>query len=208
VGTFDARKNVGALIRTFAHTFMPDDDVELVMHVAGMDVHNFATQLATTGLDRAELPNITLSNKYLTDDQMDQFHADGDCFVSASRGEAWNLPAFDAMMHRSHIIVPRDHGSIDYLQGTSADLIYAKKAPACVDVRAEVTNDGIKMHIDTPQGLDCRSMWLEPDLGAMSSCMRGAFETRNNYLNIEYDHRMRYSRIGVGKQILTALESL
>ena len=37
-------------------------------------------------------------DRYIDDQALFALHAKSDCFVSASRGEAWNLPAFDAML--------------------------------------------------------------------------------------------------------------
>lgn len=209
LGAWDARKQPAALIRTFAYAFTPADDVELVLHTVGMDRMNFHVQVATTGLAQSELPKIRLSNEYLTDDQIAQFHADGDCFVTATRWEAWNLPAFDAMLTGRHIIATQYMGSDDFLVSTSATLVGSQLSPCAADVTASrgAAADELHMNIQTPQGLSSRAVWREPDLAAIASYMRLAFEHRTRVLKIPPAHYEGFERTTVGKHALHYLEN-
>ena len=134
VGAWSARKNPGGLIRAFALAFYPSARVELVLHSPGTSMEVFVAALAATGLQQRELPPIVLSNQHLSAESLATLHRSADCFVTAARGEAWNLPAFDAMLAGRHVISQYGLGSDEFLVDTSADLIDGWESPAQVDV--------------------------------------------------------------------------
>lgn len=134
VGAWTARKNPMGLMRAFALAFGPDDHVELIMHSPGCTTDMFIAALAQTGLEQAQLPAITLSNRFMDATALASLHRNVDCFVTAARGEAWNLPAFDAMLAGRHVISQYGLGSDEYLARTTAELTDGWEAPAHVDV--------------------------------------------------------------------------
>lgn len=208
VGAWDVRKQPGALIRAFASAFRPGDPVELVMHVLDFDVHNFATQLATTGLAQHDLPSIYLSNKYKTDEEISQFHADGDCYVSATRWEAWNLPAFDAMLAAKPMIVPADMGHRDFLKATSAIQYPTARTPCAADVRAEATERGFSLTVHKPQGVSSRCWYREPDIAELADWMVQYAREKHTILHGAKYAREKFTRHAVGKKISQILENL
>lgn len=209
IGAWTARKNPGGLIRAFALAFQPRERVELVIHSPGCSMDAFVAALAATGLQQDELPTITLSNKFLGVDSLLRLHADADCFVTAARGEAWNLPAFDAMLAGRHIISQYGLGSDDYLNDTSADLIDGWESPAQVDVLfARAENGCVSMRTTGAQGLSSRSLWLEPNLSSLASAMRSAFGDRQRTIDIRYDVAGRFGYAAVAKLALNVLENL
>jgi len=209
VGAWTARKNPGGLIRAFAHAFTPGSSAELVIHSPGCSMDAFVAALAATGLEQRELPSIVLSHQHLTEKSLAELHAEADCFVSATRGEAWNLPAFDALLAGRHVISQYGLGSDEFLVGTSADLIDGWESPAQVDVSFSHASDGsISMKTIGAQGLTSRSLWLEPNLCSLADAMRSAFESRKRTIKIDYNVAQRFGYAAVAKQVLDALEQL
>ena len=208
IGAWTARKNPAGLIRAFAHAFYPGADVELVLHSPGLSLDTFVATLATTGLQQAELPPIVVSTQHLTWPSLLRFHAEADCFVSAARGEAWNLPAFDALLAGRHVITQYGLGSDEFLSDTSADLVDGWESPAQVDVTM-ATSDGGEMTVRTvgAQGLTSRSLWLEPNLSSLAEAMRSAYENRKRTIKVNYDVAERFGYAAVAKQALELLET-
>lgn len=209
VGAWTARKNPGGLIRAFARAFTSRDNVELVMHSPGCSMDTFVATLAATGLEQRELPAITLSNAYLDEDGMASLHHGADCFVTATRGEAWNLPAFDALLHGRHIISQYGLGSDEFLVNTSADLIDGLESPAAVDVKFIESSDG-EMRLKTvgATGLTSRSLWLDPNLSSLADAMRSAYESEHRTIEIGYDVAQRFGYAAVANLAMNMLEEM
>ena len=206
-GAWTARKNPGGLIRAFALAFGPGSGAELVLHSPGVSMDVFVAALAATGLRQSELPTIVLSNQYLSEKSMASLHTEADCFVTAARGEAWNLPAFDAMLAGRHVISQYGLGSDEFLVNTSADLIDGWESPAQVDVAFAHSDDGsISVKTTGAQGLTSRSLWLEPNLSSLADAMRSAFDARRNTITINYNVAERFGYAAIAKQALDMLE--
>jgi glycosyltransferase involved in cell wall biosynthesis len=209
VGAWTARKNPGGLIRAFALAFPAGSRAELVLHSPGCSMDAFVAALAATGLQQHELPPIVLSHHHLTEASLAALHREAHCFVTAARGEAWNLPAFDAMLAGRHVISQYGLGSDEFLVDTSADLIDGWESPAQVDVSLGRSDDGsISMKTIGAQGLTSRSLWLEPNLSSLADAMHSAFESRNRAIKINYNVAERFGYAAVAKQVLDALELL
>lgn len=213
VGAWNLRKNPVGLIRAFISEFGANEDVELVLQCAGnVTETEFLLTLAMTGVERQRQPRIVFSHQFKSDTQLDMLHAESDCYVSATRGEAWNLPAFDAMLHRRHVILPIRMGHDDFLAGTSAAWIGGCSQPAMGDViigdpRPEQPH-ALNLQYVGAQGLDGRGLWREPDLKGLASQMREAFAKRTSVLRVPYDPAERYSYEVVGTQLRATLEAL
>lgn len=217
IGAWNARKNPSGVIRAFAHAFSSKDDVELYLHSHGTPIEALVAELAATGLPAftgdespEKLPRIRLNNEYLDDDKMAALHMRGDCFVTAARGEAWNLPCFEALCHRKQIISPAKLGSDDFLVDTDAYLVTARPTPAWNTLSRTVSAGGeVGAHILGAQGLTSRDLWLEPDLVTMAGYMRDAYERGVGFeTRIDYSLAERYSYAPVAQMILNRLEAL
>jgi len=207
VGAWTARKNPGGLIRAFANAFRAGSRAELVLHSPGCSMDAFVVALAATGLEQRELPSIILSNQHLSEAALAELHAEADVYVTAARGEAWNLPAFDALLAGRHIIAQYGLGSDEFLAGTSADLIDGWESPAQVDVSFAQASDGaVTLKTVGAQGLTSRSLWLEPNLCSLSDAMHAAFESRKRTLTTDYNVAQRFGYAAVATLVLDALE--
>jgi len=208
IGAWTARKNPMGLIRAFAYAFTARDQVELVLHSPGVSRDTFVAALAACGLEQSELPAIRLSNVTLTDEEVVGLHLEGDCFVSAARGEAWNLPAFDALLAGRHVITQYGLGSDEFLIDTTADLIDGWESPAQVDVTMAHSEAGeVTVRTLGAQGLSARSLWLEPNLSSLADAMRAAYEARTRSITFDYDPASRFSYAAVEQQVLNVLEN-
>lgn len=209
VGAWTVRKNVVGLIRAYAHAFTPDDRVELVLRCSGATKETFVMGVHQTGLQMHEMPPVRFASDYISDAAMIGFHREMDCFVTASRGEAWNLPAFEALLAGRHVIAPKGQGSDIFLVDTSAALYRSWSAPAGVDVRLMPAPEegGFAVQTIGAQGLSARHCWREPDLLGLAGCMHDAYLThRRQMTTVAYDVAERFGYKAVGRRAVEILE--
>lgn len=210
LGAWNSRKNVEGVVRAYLRAFTREDDVDLTIQSA--QAAPGACQIAqlATGVDPDDMPPIHFSHSRVTDERLQIIHLASHCFVTAARGESWNLPAFDALLARRHIIAPGGLGSDDFLAETSADRYGSRLAPAVGDVRLVDAPDAppghaIAQYVAT-QGLTVRSDWRDPDLGELAIRMRAAYTQRVTNLHIDYDPAERFGRAAVGRRITEILQ--
>lgn len=210
IGAWSARKNVEGLIRAYVRAFDVDDPVRLVIHSAGAAVSACHIAVLSTGVEPGQHPPIEFSHERVTDEIITLMHRKYQCFVTAARGEAWNLPAFHAMLARRHIITPRD-GSSEFLEGTSAAFIPAAVVPGGGEVQLVTSPNtppgyGAARYLGH-QGFSVRDDWLDPDLRVLAQRMRGAVEYQIDKLAVHYDTASRFGREAVGSLITELLDA-
>lgn len=214
IGAWSARKNPDGLIRAFTHEFRRGDDhVELLLHSPGTPVAQLQIALASTGLTPNDHPPITLSSEYLDEDTLHGMHARGDVFVTAARGEAWNLPAFEAMLHGKCILSPLGLGSDDFLDDQESDavrLYYSRVTPAWNGVIPAGDN---AYKVIGPQGLTTRQLWRDPNLAELAEHMRDLYDNFTEAGAASpapafYDPSLRYGYAPVAALMLNRLENL
>lgn len=176
-GAWTARKNPAGLLRAYAHAFTRDDDVALRIHSAGLTQAMAAQAVGELGIAPDELPRIEWRNRQECDDAMWRALGDIDCYVTASRGEAWNYTCFDAVVAGRAAISPMD-GCMEYIPDCFLS-INTRVQVAHLDAVA-TSADGPNVHVATvgAQGLSARELWSEPDLAHVASTMIEARDTR------------------------------
>lgn len=209
VGAWNSRKNPAALLRAWAMAFDQDDDVRLLLWCTGCPEDTYAVALHATGCKAQDLPEIVFRNTPISDADILTLHREGDCYVTATRGEAWNLPAFDAMLAGRHIIHPAGMGSDAFLVESSANLYGGMSTPAAVDVR--VSGGGreagqMAMQTLGAHGMTSKTTWMEPDLLRLAETMRNVYLAKRRDLTLKYDPAERFSYATVGKLALLTLE--
>lgn len=143
IGELNRRKNLVALLKAFHLEFNLQEPVSLLIKASlpghsPMEANRHLSKIIEDV--KANLKLYPFSNLYhdeilitqhLTEQEMMRLHASCDCFVSPSFGEAWSIPAFDAMamgktpictdvggMHDFLLVKPRmewdDEPFIDY----------------------------------------------------------------------------------------------
>lgn len=204
LGHWNGRKNVPGLIRAFAKAFTADDHVELAIHATGIEPGRCMTAIQACGEGvRDDTAKIVFSNNLLTYYEVLSYHRDGDCFVTATRGEAWNMPAFHALLAGNMIIHPRGTGAREFLRGTTAQLPQAIHAPSCDDIDAKVDAEGNACLVfSNGQGMSARTDWLEPDLNDIARTMRQIYDRpydrHARRLEVTYNVAETFGRKSVG----------
>lgn len=199
-GAVNIRKNPTGLIRAFCHTFRPAEHVKLHIHSAQMEKQVALAMLGMTGMPQKDMPLIEFTSQPCPISELV-----GDCYVTASRGEGWNLPAFESAAMGVHVISPARLGSDDYLLRTSAALYGATYDPAICDVSI---GDGGAVIVKGAQGLTARDLWLSPDLVHLGACMRNAFSARTRSLAVNASFAETYNYHSVGRMMRDRLENL
>jgi glycosyltransferase involved in cell wall biosynthesis len=109
IGEMTRRKNIIATLRAFYTAFSMRDDVALVIktNVPGQTPQESIETLQNTINDVKKslhtyvrhpyYPPVLCITDFLSEQKLDQLHMSCDVFVSASHGEAWGIPAHDAM---------------------------------------------------------------------------------------------------------------
>ena len=127
IGEAIRRKNIFALIKAFHLEFDVDEPVDLIIKASkgGMsdeDCGQYIKELCDTVKQNLKLyPSNDLyksefiTTGFLDSEKMMRFHRTMDCFVMPSYGEAWCLPAFDAMAMGSTPICTNVGGMSDFL---------------------------------------------------------------------------------------------
>ena len=207
VGAWTVRKNMEGVIRAYLRAFRKSDDVELRLHCRpfGRAESAALVAVAATGMRPGDLPPINFTTDELTREQVALIHASSDCYVSASRGESWSLPAYDAMIAGNHVIATAGLGHEEFLRDTSWAAVDSRIVPASGEVTMQ--NDDGRMHGQFFGG-DCLTIkqdWRDPDIAAMAHMMGSAYRYRP-VAQVFRDPRERFGRAVVGQLIKRTLE--
>jgi len=135
---------------------------------------------------------------YLTDEQIFDIHNSFDCFVSASFGEAWGIPIFDAMAMGKTPISCNNGGPADFLKAGGGLLTEFRKEP-CFGV------------FDTFDDLYTgKENWYSIDINCLRKNMREIFEDsekRDKISSQGINNAYNYSHEKVGKIMKDTLEN-
>jgi FkbM family methyltransferase len=107
------RKNPLGAVRAFQAAFENRDDVRFVIKSINGDKHQGDREklrLAVAGDER-----ITLVDRYLSQDEINQLFTDADCYVSLHRSEGFGLTVAEAMMRGLPVIATDYSGSAEVL---------------------------------------------------------------------------------------------
>lgn len=195
IGENIRRKRIAGLINAFHLAFNRSDPVELVIKSNG----NIAAlcEDVKTGMKLYPNNNYYIKERIitdrLTDTEIEELHLACHCFVSCSFGEAWNIPAFDAMGYGNSVIHNYCGGPIDFLEEyEDGHLIYGQQVP-CLGAN-ETFN-----FLNTS-----RETWTNADILSFSKKMKEVYETKKNNHSKNQDGAViakRYSYESVGKKM-------
>ena len=140
VGEMNNRKNMAAFIRAFHLEFDPDEPVSILIksNRYGMssdecaaEIKNVCDKIKTSLKKYANLEDYRedlIVTDYLGEQELYGLHRACDCFVMPSYGEAWSIPAFDAMGFGKTPICSNTGGMANYI-GDSGILIDGRWEP-------------------------------------------------------------------------------
>lgn len=202
IGEMSRRKNVVAILRAFYSAFSLRDDVALVIkaNIPGKTSEETTNVLRTTIDDVKKslhiyarhpyYPPVVCITDFLPNQKLDQLHTACDVFVSASHGEAVNIPSMDAMGFGNPVILNN--------WGFAPELTYAQ-------AESYWRGDRIAPHLPDksifkhPGDIDCgwlvdgfltpcfgatdsfpdlytgKEFWFEPNIEQLINCMQRAY---------------------------------
>lgn len=203
IGEFTRRKNITALLKAYNLEFTLNDNVGMLIktHRSGHSQQDVVKQvLETNKVVREQLRLYTHSSYYpyvgtiahdMTKEELYGFHQSCDCFVSASFGESWNIPAMDAMGFDNWVIHTDQGGPHDYLD---VGLVEGREEP-CFGADAFVN------HIHTG-----RENWVSIDINYLRKEMRDVYRRQTkSYSNTK--HIQQYSYESIGNKIKECLSN-
>jgi glycosyltransferase involved in cell wall biosynthesis len=215
VGDADSRKNLPSLLKAFHLEFFPNEAASLVIKTNkyGMESQELTKQMETlcsnikNGLKLyGNIPSYKqeiIITGYMDEEQLVSLHKRCDCYLCPSYGEAWCIPAFDAMGFGNIPICSNTGGMKDFVvDEESGFLIEGSMSPVF----------GMN---DTFQDIFTgREDWFDIDIRSLQSSMRKVFEMwKNNdeqYQKIKTNAQQRahkYSYESVGNLIKQELEN-
>jgi hypothetical protein len=219
----EVRKNVDGLVLAYFLAFagmQERDDVVLRILAPGWTAQQLPILRAATGVAEGLLPRVeVLVPKHgpLSDDEVYALHSEGHCYVTATRGEGWCLPLFEAIAVGNTTISPQWGGHLDYLSGLGGGhLVVSGRMTPAIAVPELYVNDGkVVARRWAPEGLTFHEQWFDCDLTDLANSMHAMFmsdvgKRRGDGLShgVDVDRRAlakRYSHEAVGKQLLEAL---
>jgi hypothetical protein len=185
IGAWGERKNHLGVLRAYLHEFTKSDRVQLMLLIEGADFDEIRSVIARSGIPPAELPELNVPDVqdvgHLDEAQLVELHIDGDCFVSATRGEGWGLGMFEAAILGKAVIAPRWGGQLDFLEHYRWYRPVHQQLTPCwgSETRERVVEQGGQhvqvSKISLPPGVNCKQLWGEPDLHTLAKQMRRAF---------------------------------
>jgi glycosyltransferase involved in cell wall biosynthesis len=197
VGEAVRRKNLSALLKAFHTEFDENEPVQLVIKatrpgLSPADTKQYLTNYCSEvkrGLKLHTYKDEILVTDRLTEQGLMRLHSACDCFVMPSHGEAWCIPAFDAMAMGKTPIVTDWSGFKDYVTPETGWLVKHRMEPAFA---------AIETFDDLYTG---KEAWASVDLYDLRRCMREAFEdgqlkAEKAFKGIEKAYDFSYAAVG------------
>jgi len=208
IGEMNNRKNLAAFIKAFHLEFDPNEPVSILIksnrygmspEECAMEIKNVCDKIK---LSLKKYKNIEdykedlIITDYLSEQELYGLHRACDCFVMPSYGEAWSIPAFDAMGFGKTPICSNTGGMADYLGGAGI-LVAGRWEP--------VFGMG-----DTFEDLFTgEENWYSVDINELRKAMRKMYEMRSEQESDKYakmkrsglSQAMKYSHENIGKLI-------
>jgi len=214
IGEMTRRKNLVGVLRAFYTAFTLRDDVALVIKtsVPGKSPDE-ATELLRSTIDDVKkslhtyvrhpyYPPVVCITDFLPDQKLDQLHVACDVFVLASHGEAWGIPAHDAMGFCNPVILS-NWGSFPELTYPQAAEYWEPethrfKWPGEIDcgwlIKGQLTP--CFGHTNSfPDLYTGEEYWFDPDMEHLIHCMRQAYsEWQDGFLSARQRAAQRRAR--------------
>jgi glycosyltransferase involved in cell wall biosynthesis len=204
IAPWTVREAIGNVLEAFCRAFETREKVRLVVKTSGQDFTRPRAARLFVGARSAARhvlrnyrnhPPIDIITRTLSDDQIDELHRAGDCFVSLGHGEGWSIPAFDAAAFGNPVVVPRFGGPLDYLSPDSPYLVDCRVAP--------VHDPRNKSSYSSDQN------WAVPDLDAAARLLRAIDkrfeEARANAMTLARNIRERFAETAILGTLLSVL---
>lgn len=179
VGDINDRKNIDSIITCFHSEFDASENVSLLLKVNkfGKSVEEIKATFDKRLFDIKQSlrmhPNPTDYARDITiigelpDEQLYGLHKYCHCFLSPSHGEAWSIPAFDAMVFGNTPICSDFGGPREFIDRNNPDT--GKLVGGCFKV-CKCSDSAF------PDMFTGREFWFEPDEREIRTAMRSYYE--------------------------------
>lgn len=173
IGEFSRRKNLGCLIKAFNTAFSPNDNVALVLKVnkpgvGPQDLRANVLKFCEEVKNALKIPRffseIVIADD-LSEEQILRLHRTCDVFVSPSHGEAFCIPAIEAIGMGNRVVVTENTGPAKFVNFTNGCTVRATDEP-CFGA------------IDTafPFLLTGYEDWKEPSVNSLRESLRNEYQ--------------------------------
>ena len=220
------RKNPVGLLKAYLSEFKKSDSVILRLKLSSFSADDVQSLICSTNIPIDELPALEIITDVLDHEDMVDFHNENDCFVTAARGEGWNLPAFEAAVLGNAVIAPSFGGHTEFMEKSSVSFSVGDHGichprlstyggtitPVFIPPQRGTTMVICGISIDAevevaPHGIRCDQSWFEPNLNSLKWQMRAVYEARQ-----QKDHSCRqdfedlYGYDRVSRRLIDILE--
>ncbi len=178
ISEFSQRKGLSLLLQAFHLEFNQNEPVELLLKLSipgnpnPMQVIDAWRDGIKRGMklykDTAHYKKEAVLCGSLSEDELNSLHQHLDCFVSASYGEGFCLPAMDAVGFRSTPIVPSSTGFKDFI-----DMLNGWKVPCTLKPCFGALDSGVEGLYSSEEN------WYEIDVNYLRGIMRKAYEDKD-----------------------------
>jgi len=117
------RKGLDLLLDAYLEEFNKADNVSLIIKTTKQHVARYQVMREIVKRTKNDSPKIFLLDRYLTQEQMARLYIAANCFVCPTRGEAWQIPAMEALSCEIPVITTNWGGHLDYLNHYNSYLI-------------------------------------------------------------------------------------
>lgn len=201
IGDTNDRKNVDNIIKCFHVAFSPSEPVDLILKIGSPMGEKHADELINRKSETIKRQLRLYSNlldykkefiisRNLSRKEIINLHNICDCYIAPSRGEAWNIPAFEAMAFGSTPICSKTGGPVDFIDDTD------RNTGTLIDGVNKICNHQNAAFPFLGTG---RDMWFEPDDQQIIDTMRYYFENKNvinRNAGLEQAKNFSYEKVG------------
>jgi glycosyltransferase involved in cell wall biosynthesis len=199
IGKWEPRKNQHGLVGAFLRAFTPKDKVSLLIKTHGwgfwddypppeesLEFWAEDEQVVENGWTRERIKQrLRILIETLSDDEIADLHRQNNIYVSPSHGEAWDMPAFDALCAGNSMVHVGYGGTEDY-------------AHLAQDHSTVVQIPYVMGSVHEAYGWERRAKWAEYELGDLIGALR---EAQSPTRRIHPPKFAQFSRVHVGRKM-------
>lgn len=214
MGDWSERKNPIGVLKTYWGAFERSDNVLLKLKLSRYD--RTTIQFLIEQSNRAEdLAPIELLTERLSHEEIRKLYDSADCFISLSRGDAWNLPLFQAALLGMPIIFNENVGHMEFmwmLQENESVCMVPSTGTPCFSTTFQISAgpEGVRADVFEPKGIDSSQMWCEPNLMEAGRAMRQFREKKmtGRFFSFRDELEKNFSYKAVTKAFVEAVTNL
>ena len=199
IGESTKRKNMSALLKAYFTEFNYSESVYLLVKTnkTNDDFHEYCSKIID-GLQVKNPPKVVCITDRLSNNAMNKLHISCDAFVQPSYGEAWSIPAFDAMAFGKTPIVTNCTGYKEYIDESVGWLVDCVEEPI---FGADRDTDNIYTGYEN---------WYSANINDLKKKMRECYEQeglRRSKASNALDRAFEFSHEKIGSIFLKVLKN-